>query len=272
MPSEEQKAQADSNASLKLAIAMALLRSKLVQKPPPHPNHPSSSSTSESNAQKWKRKAKERKQELVRLKEDLKQAEDNSQCDLFPQSASCKCYFFHNLGKLSPNWFGNDSDRRFNEVLRRRFLRQDCNGEDETEQLMASIDFLVELCDSVSPVEETNFENWSHQAVDFILAALKNILSMGKNTERLEGIVSSLIVRLVRRMCTTSQGDELHHSDTDAQFYVQHLLRKLGSESYVGQRVILSVSQRIAVLAESLLFMDPFDDGFATIHDCMYTM
>lgn len=47
-----------------------------------------------------------------------------SQCDLFPQAASCKCYFFDNLGKLSPNRLGDGSDRRFHDVLRRRFLRQ----------------------------------------------------------------------------------------------------------------------------------------------------
>ncbi|PSS21044.1 Argininosuccinate lyase [Actinidia chinensis var. chinensis] len=293
MSSEQQQASTDADASLKLAIAMALLRSKLVQKVPlNHP--PSPSATSESNAKKWKRKAKERKRELLRLKEDLKQAEDNSLCDLFPQSASCKCYFFDNLGKLSPILLGNDSDKRFNDVLRRRFLRQvrlserrrkrdgstktwvfsDCNSEDETEQLRASVDFLVELCDNVSPVnvEETNFLNWSHQAVDFILAVLKDILPTAKNIELLEGIVCSLIVRLVRRMCITSKGDELHQFNTDAQFHVQHLIRKLGSESYVGQRVILSVSQRIAVLAESLLFKDPIDDAFLNMHDCLYMM
>ncbi|KAL7193480.1 hypothetical protein ACSBR2_025151 [Camellia fascicularis] len=297
MASSEEQAKTDSNTSLKLAITMALLRSKLLQKPPPPPphlHHPSASPSSQSTSQKWKRKAKDRKQELLRLKEDLKQAEDNSQCDLFPQSASCVCYFFDKLGELNPNRFLDGSDRRFNDVLRRRFLRQvrlnerrrrrdsstqrhcfsGCNSEDETEQLRASVDFLVELCESVCPdkVEEMSFAKWSHQAVDFILAALKNILPKGKNTELLEGIISSLIVRLVRIMCTTSQGDELHHCDTGAQFYVQHLIRKLGSEPYIGQRVIFSVSERISVLAESLLFMDPFDDSFPSMHDCTYMM
>ncbi|KAF7146954.1 hypothetical protein RHSIM_Rhsim03G0258100 [Rhododendron simsii] len=330
---------------------MALVRSKLLQKPPPHQQHPS---TSESNALKWKRKvslslslslsyAKERKQELLKLREDLKQAEDNSQCDLFGQTANCKCYFFDNLGTLSPNRFSDDSDGRFSDVLRRRFLRQvrlnerrrkresskqahrfsDCSGEDEIEQLRASVDFLVELCGTVNPVkvEETKFLNWSHQAVDFILgidswlylkqgwlissreavesserqhllrilevktytrfgyalqrdagAAFKNRLSTGKNTELLEGIVCSLIVRLVRRMCTASKADELHHLDADVQFRIQHLIRNLGSECYIGQRVILSVSQRIAVLGESLLFIDPFDDAFPNMNDCMYMM
>ncbi|KAI8565729.1 hypothetical protein RHMOL_Rhmol03G0283900 [Rhododendron molle] len=291
MSTEQEQPKTDSDTSLKLAIAMALVRSKLLQKPPPHQQHPS---ISESNALKWKRKAKERKQELLRLREDLKQAEDNSQCDLFGRTANCKCYFFDNLGTLSPNRFTNDSDGRFSDVLRRRFLRQvrlnerrrkresskqahrfsDCSGEDEIEQLRASVDFLVELCDTVNAVkvEETKFLNWSHQAVDFILAAFKNRLSTGTNTELLEGIVCSLIVRLVRRMCTTSKAEELHHLDADVQFRIQHLIRNLGSECYIGQRVILSVSQRIAVLGESLLFIDPFDDAFPNMHDCMYMM
>lgn len=62
------------------------------------------------------------------------------------------------------------------------------------------------------------------------------------------------------------------HTDSDAQFYVQHLIRKLGSEAYIGQRTILSVSQRISVLAESLLFLDPFDEAFPNMHECMFTL
>ncbi|RVW96173.1 Protein multipolar spindle 1 [Vitis vinifera] len=172
----------DSHQSLKLAIAMALLRSKLLHNTNPPPPH--------SDALRWKRKAKERKQELLRLKEDLREAEDGLRHDLFPPSASCKCHFFDDLGKLSPNQFERGSNRNFNDVLRRRFLRQvrlkerrrkrtddsikhnhysDIVCEDETEQLRASIDFLVELCDTASPVENSNFTNWSHQAVDFIL-------------------------------------------------------------------------------------------------------
>jgi hypothetical protein len=62
------------------------------------------------------------------------------------------------------------------------------------------------------------------------------------------------------------------HTDSDAQFYVQHLIRKLGSEAYIGQRAILSVSERISVLAESLLFLDPFDDSFPSTHECMFKL
>lgn len=61
-------------------------------------------------------------------------------------------------------------------------------------------------------------------------------------------------------------------NNMDAQFYFQHLIRKLGSEPYIGQRVILFISQRISVLAESLLFTDPFDIAFPHMHECMFTM
>ncbi|KAG4167609.1 hypothetical protein ERO13_A13G206700v2 [Gossypium hirsutum] len=167
--SEHQAPSAATNTlkeePLKLAIAISLLRSKFLQRHPPPPSL-------SDDTLKWKRKAKERKQEILKLKDDLKEAEEASQCDLFPQTASCKCYFFDNLGKLSPNRLGDGSDRRFHDVLRRRFLRQvrlrerrkTCGSsqkrrafgfsdEDQAEQLRASVDFLVELCSSSSPVE-----------------------------------------------------------------------------------------------------------------------
>ncbi|XP_022755335.1 protein MULTIPOLAR SPINDLE 1 isoform X2 [Durio zibethinus] len=260
-PSKRRAASAATDTlndeSLKLAVAISLLRSKFLQ------HHPSPSQT---DALKWKRKAKERKQEILRLRDDLKEAEDASQCDLFPQTASCKCYFFDNMGKLSPNRLGDASDRRFNDVLRRRFLRQvrlrerrqtagsskkrralGFSDDDQAEQLRASVDFLVELCNNSSPVQESKFENWSHQAVDFILVALNNLLSMGKNLESTEGVVSSLIMHLVRRMSSPSKGDETHQSDTNSQLYIQHLL-------------------------QSLLFSDPFDETFPAMHECMFVM
>ncbi|KAF3452937.1 hypothetical protein FNV43_RR03370 [Rhamnella rubrinervis] len=271
--------------SLKLAVVISLLRSKFLHKLPSFP------SPSGSDALRWKRKARERKQEILRLREDLKQAEGASQCDLFPQSASCKCYFFDHLGKLSPKSLPDGFDRRFNDVLRRRFIRQvrlkerrkktgvsvqrrqlsDFSDEDELEQLGASVDFIVEFCNTVSPVE-ANFVNWSHQAVDFILASLKSLLSLGKNMELIEGIVSNLITRLVKRMCSSINENESNDTNVDAQFYFQHLIRKLGSEPYVGQRAILLVSQRISILAESFLFTDPFDIAFPHMHECMFIM
>ncbi|KAG6772237.1 hypothetical protein POTOM_023637 [Populus tomentosa] len=326
--------------SLKLAVAISLLRSKLLQKqpPPPPPPPPPSNPPSETDVLRWKRKAKERKQELLRLREDLREAEDASQCDLFPQTALCKCYFFDNLGKLSPKPVGDGSDRRFNDILRRRFIRQvrikerrkrinnsniklrfsDIYSKNEAEQLRAAVDFLVELCDTTSParVEEANFANWSHQAADFILgfgvcsiasegivmenestinadrkgsilavyaiivlifslslvASLRNLLSIGNNMELIEGIVSRLIVRLVKRMCSPSHGDESRQTDTDTQLYIQQLIRKLGCEPHIGQRAILSVSQRISMVAENLLFLDPFDEAFSNMHECLFIM
>lgn len=49
-------------------------------------------------------------------------------------------------------------------------------------------------------------------------------------------------------------------------------MRKLGSDPYIGQRVVLSVSQRISIAAESLLFMDPFDKAFVKMHNSIYMM
>lgn len=49
---------------------------------------------------------------------------DATHCDLFPQTASCKCYFFDNLGKFSPKPADDASNQGFNDILRRRFLRQ----------------------------------------------------------------------------------------------------------------------------------------------------
>nr|GEZ66749.1 protein multipolar spindle 1 isoform X2 [Tanacetum cinerariifolium] len=43
------------------------------------------------------------------------------------------------------------------------------NNDEVTEQLRASVDFPVDLCDSISNPDDANFTNWSHQAVDFIL-------------------------------------------------------------------------------------------------------
>ncbi|CAK8564280.1 unnamed protein product [Lathyrus sativus] len=283
---------AAKDESMKLAIAISLLRSKFIK------NSKQCNAISPSQSEtllRWKRKAKERKQEILRLREDLKESQDASHCDLFPENASCKCYFFDNLGELSPKDHGNDSFNRFNDLLRRRFLRQVrfkerrrrigssssssqqrlCLGlaeDDDTEQLKASVDFLVELCETVLPVDDSKFANMAHQAVDFILVSLKTLLSMGRNLELVERIINSLVTRLTMKMCSYSSDNGSQHSGTDAQFCIQHLVRKLGSEPYIGQRAILSVCQRILVLAERLLFTDPFDDTFANMHECMFIM
>lgn len=162
------------DTALKLATAIALIKSKL-----------SSSSCSESDSQRWKRKvsfqfhisifyhfhcktlifsassqAKERKRELLILKQQLKDIQgflplfpslsfafhrrqqknviflelfevlDGSERDLIPEITTCKCHFFENCGKLSPRGLDLGGDHRWtNEVLHRRFLRQggDCS-------------------------------------------------------------------------------------------------------------------------------------------------
>lgn len=285
---------ATRDESMKLAIAISLLRSKFI-KNTKHSSNAISPSQSE-NLLRWKRKAKERKQEILRLKEDLKETQDAaSHCDLFPESASCKCYFFDNLGKLSPKHDRNDSNNRFNDVLRRRFLRQvrfkerrrrigssssstqqrlslGLVEEDETEQLKASVDFLVELCETVSPVDDSKFANLAHQSVEFILGSLKTLLSRGRNLELVERIINSLVTRLTMKMCSYLSENGSQDSGTNAQFCIQHLVRKLGSAPYIGRRVILSVCQRILVLAERLLFSDPFDEKFPDMHECMFIM
>ncbi|KAK7265174.1 hypothetical protein RJT34_32790 [Clitoria ternatea] len=278
-----------SDESLKLAVAISLLRSKALKTT----KDSSALSPSQSDALlRWKRKAKERKQEILRLREDLKDAQDVLHCDLFPESASCKCYFFDNFGELSPKHHATGFDTRFSDVLRRRFLRQVRFNErrrrvsssssqqrlssglidDETEQLRASVDFLVELCGSVSPVDNSKFANLAHQAVDYILISLKNLLSMGKNLELVERIINSLVTRLIKQMCSPLSENGSQNTSTNAQYYIQHLIRKLGSEPYIGQRAMLSVCQRIMVLAERLLFSDPFDDGFPDMHECIFIM
>ncbi|MCD9639723.1 hypothetical protein HAX54_024431 [Datura stramonium] len=301
-----EQSKSNSDESLKLAIAVAFVRSKLLQKHPaaPPPPPPSSSAVAASSssaphshsddALKWKRKAKERKREILRLKEDLKVAEDGSQCDIFPESASCKCYFFDKLGLLSPKRIGDGSDQQYSDVLRRRFLRQvrikerkrrrtddsllhrisERDNENNVEQLSASVDFLLELCNTISPqsLEKGNFKNWCHQAVDFFLGTLATMSPTERNAEPVEGIINSLIMRLLRRMCSALQGDESHHFDSAVQFYIQHLMRKVGNDTFVGQRLIFAISQRISAVAESLLFMDPFDGAFPNMHNSMYMM
>ncbi|XP_060171754.1 protein MULTIPOLAR SPINDLE 1 isoform X2 [Lycium barbarum] len=236
--SEQEKS--DSDESLKLAVAMAIVRSKLLHKPLSPPRQPSSS----VDALKWKQKAKERKREILRLKEDLKVAEDGSQCDIYPKSASCKCYFFDKLGSTG---IGDGSDQRFSDVLRRRFLRQ-------------------------VRIKERKTRRTDDSLLQRISGTLATMSPMERNAEPVEGIINSLIMRLLRRMCSALQGDENHHFDTAVQFYIQHLMRKIGNEAFVGLRLIFAVSQRISVVAESLLFMDPFDDAYPSMHNSMYMM
>lgn len=65
---------------------------------------------------------------------------------------------------------------------------------------------------------------------------------------------------------------EVKQLETSGEFYVQHLIRKLGSEPYIGQRAIFAISQRLFILAENFLFMDPFDESFPEIDECMFIL
>ncbi|KAF2575695.1 hypothetical protein F2Q70_00005378 [Brassica cretica] len=340
----------EKEESLRLAIAVSLLRSKIQNRlsssstslcDAPSETDPlrwkqknrrSSSSTSrcgappsDTDALRWKQKAKERKKEIIRLQEDLKDAES---CDLFPANASCKCYFFDNLGEFSGRRIGEASEPRFNDALRRRFLRiglltSEPEYEDEAEQLRISIDFLLELSQAADS-SASYFSNWSHQAVDFILgntiqsldlqtnnlipelqfpfigslcctyetnvcscsssynnmlalflhtqASLKKLISMGRTLESVEESISFMITQLIARMCTPFKGNEVKQLETSVGLYVQHLIRKLGSDPYIGQRAIFAISQRISILAENLLVMDPFDESFPDMDECMFIL
>ncbi|RAL51017.1 hypothetical protein DM860_005373 [Cuscuta australis] len=278
------------NESLKMAIAMALVRSKLTHTNQPRPLSLSSFDPLSKDALKWKRKAKERKLEIARLKEDIKIS--GMQQDLFPHNALCKCYFFDNLGQFSSTRAGDDCDHRFNDVLYRSFLRQvrinerkrklpdgskgqeyvsEYSNNSEVEKLRASVDFLVDTCHALSQarLDECKFKNWSHQAVGFILDAVKTKSAVGDNIH-VEGVLSSLITCLLQSMCSATR--EEHQADTDVRFYIQHLMRKLGSDCFIGQCILLSASQRISLVAEGFLFMDPFHDAFLKMHHSIYLM
>ncbi|KAL1217526.1 Protein MULTIPOLAR SPINDLE 1 [Cardamine amara subsp. amara] len=279
----------EKEESLRLAIAVSLLRSKIQKRQSSSSTTSRCDAPSESDALRWKQKAKERKKEIIKLQEDLKDAESALHRDLFPENATCKCYFFDNLGEFSDRRIGEASEPRYNDVLRRRFLRlarirgrrkstrpsqrlriSEPEYEEEAEHLRISIDFLLEL--SEADPNASNFSNWSHQAVEFILASLKKLISMGRNLEYVEESISSMITQLITRMCIPFKGNVVNQLETSVGFYVQHLIRKLGSEPYLGQRAIFAISQRVSILAENLLFMDPFDESFPEMDECMFML
>lgn len=272
--------------ALKIAIAMALYRQK---------NPLQQSSSSESDAQRWMKKAKDRKLEILRLREELKLLEDGRGSEVVPEISSCRCHFFDGCGDLK-NIYGDDRDRHWiNDVLRRRFFRlvrwkgrrgnldygsvrrkifAEFDEENEIERLSTSIDFLVELADGISLKgrSESSFSGIFHQAVDFILASLKNLLSSQKELGLIEDIVHGLIMRLAGRMCTTAECDETSIGSLDVQVLVQQLLRKLGTIAFVGQNTMLLISRKISATAEGMLFMNPFDDAFPSTHCNIFLM
>ncbi|KAJ3678403.1 hypothetical protein LUZ60_002206 [Juncus effusus] len=287
-----------SPSSLKLALAMALVRSghRL--------NHPVASlspSASSNQILHWKNKAKERKRQIARLREEIKLLQDGAGCESEPPIVSCKCHFFEGCGEAGPCVSDGTGDLHWiDEVLRRRFLRlvrwkerrkrversfdsrnsMEFESEDEIGRLSVSIDFLVELSDKVLAKGEvdSSFSSFSHQAIDFILASMKNILASEKQRENLEEITNGMIMRLIKRMCTNSQNycqldsGSLIDLNSDPQFCVQHLMRKLGQEIFVGQRLMLTISQNISILAESLLLIDPFHDNYPILDSNMFLL
>ncbi|KAF7101423.1 hypothetical protein CFC21_102771, partial [Triticum aestivum] len=187
-------------------------------------------------------------------------------------------------GHLLPASYPLEAQARWKEK-RRRLDRSlpvtslmDFNSEDEIQQLSLSTDFLVELSDGIFAKREpcSTFGTFSHQAVDFILALLKNILSSKREKELVEEIIDGLVTRLMKRMCTIPENAGTSDSGpvdcSDAQFNVQHLFRKLGNEEFIGQRIILAVSQKISNVSESLLLLDPFDDSFPDMHGNMFML
>uniref|UniRef100_A0A453RRJ7 Multipolar spindle 1 n=1 Tax=Aegilops tauschii subsp. strangulata TaxID=200361 RepID=A0A453RRJ7_AEGTS len=215
-----------------------------------------------------------------------------------PPVASCRCHFFDGCSDLQPPPPTGGGEHWVDEVLRRRFLRlarwkekrrrldrslpvtslMEFNSEDEIQQLSLSTDFLVELSDGIFAKREScsTFATFSHQAVNFILSLLKNILLSKREKELVEEIIDGLVTRLMKRMCTIPENAGTSDSGpvdcSDAQFNVQHLFRKLGNEEFIGQRIILAVSQKISNVSESLLLLDPFDDSFPDMHGNMFIM
>lgn len=279
------------NELLKMAIAMALVRSKLIQTSKPQQRSLPSFDPL-SDVLKWKRKAKERKLEIARLKEDFKISESMQQ-DIFPNGALCKCYFFDNMGQFSSIRAGDDCDHRINDVLHRSFLRQvrinerkrkladgskgqeyasEYSNNNEVEKLRASVDFLVDACNGLfkDRPDVCKFKSLSHQAVEFILDTMKTKSAMGDNFH-VEGVIISLITCLLRSLCNATQGEE-EQAGTDGRFFIQHLMRKLGRDCFIGQCILLSTCQRISLVAEGLLLMDPFHEAFLNMHHSLYLM
>ncbi|XP_062196824.1 protein MULTIPOLAR SPINDLE 1 [Phragmites australis] len=281
--------------SLKAALAMALIHyNRLPGKTATDAAAAATAGTSSPPLLHWKRKAKDRKREILHLREELKLLHDGVRGEeMEPPVASCRCHFFDGCADLRPQPGGDGGEHWVDEVLRRRFLRLvrwkekrrrvdrplprisliDFNSEDEMQQLSLSTDFLVELSDGISAKREagSTFATFSHQAVDFILASLKNILSSEREKELVEEIIDGLVTRLMKRMCTIPENDGSVDC-SDAQFSVQHLFRKLGNAEFIGQRIILAVSQKISNVSERLLLVDPFDDAFPDMHGNIFIM
>ncbi|CAN6450330.1 unnamed protein product [Victoria cruziana] len=272
-------------STAQMALAIALLRR----------SRDSQTGDLSEDVRHWKKKAKDRKGELQKLKDELKEIQDGTLDDVIQQTSYCNCFLFENCGDPRPLLQVEkqlDDRPTMNDVLYRRFLRQvrkvargkvsnvvkqgcsqESNRESEMEKLCTSADFLLELVNNRSAVERgPPFATLAHQSLEFILASVKALLLENQHEGRLklEEILNSLITQLLRGMCICMDGTS--DCDCDTQFHIQHLIRKLGVEPYIAQRTLLLVSQRVCALADSLNVVDPFDGTLPSIHDSMFMM
>jgi hypothetical protein len=68
--------------------------------------------------------AKDRKREILRLREELKLLQDGARGEeMEPPVASCRCHFFDGCGDLPPPTDGDAGEHWVDDVLRRRFVR-----------------------------------------------------------------------------------------------------------------------------------------------------
>ncbi|XP_078444059.1 multipolar spindle 1 [Wolffia australiana] len=291
--------------SLKMAIAVAfaLSRTKRLAEEPAAV----SSSPADADADRWKKKAKERKRELISLREEVKrlEAERERGSDDVMQIVSCRCQFFDESGVFGPRkpssgaegegeWesCGNDW---IDDALRRRFFRhirwrkrqrkvegstcnRSCAGLDDGDEigwLCISVDFLLELSSSkVSENDANNFAALSHLATDSILASLRKLMASKNKDPLVEDVVNRLLTCLLQRMWPAIEkfGTGTPVANKVVDIHVQHLIRILGGDPYMGQWALFLVSQKISCVADTLLITDPFDDVYPNMHDYMYMM
>ncbi|KAG8372551.1 hypothetical protein BUALT_Bualt12G0077800 [Buddleja alternifolia] len=250
MEASAKQANSDLDPSLKLAIAMAIVQSRRRQKPPSSATTAAAcngdsqafcSNTSESDPIKWKRKMGYIMMYFLNMSRAnaismIIWANSALRMNLISSGiAMCFAVDFSDKVFTHPLLHKmrlSERKRRLDGSVEQLCI-SDSAIENEMEQLRASVDFLVDLCETSSSlgVEEGNFKNWSHQAVDFILATLKVLLCTGKIDETVESIVSSLIVRLMRRMCNGSPGDELLEEWVSSVFHAKKALELLESRN-----------------------------------------
>ncbi|GLJ48202.1 hypothetical protein SUGI_1017920 [Cryptomeria japonica] len=274
------------DAQLKLAMAMSILRSRSKQP------------QAVQDLQHWKKKAKERKGELIKLKNDIKEIKDGMLSEMLPQVASCKCQFFDILNSSSTEEqirSQEGDDCAMHDVLLRQFLRKvrlrerlknhkdictgcvlpidhySCDG--EKGNLVFVANFLLELVNMQSPAfNKQLFSTYAHQAVDFIRDSVQGLSTREEDETFITAVVNNLIRLLINRICSTPKHNDFDASVYNTEFHVQHIMRKLGVVPFIGQRILLATSETIISVTDSLFCMDPFDPTFFQVHESMFTM